>query len=466
MTKSRYYFAYGSNLNPERMNSRVNKVLSAQPATLCGYRLVFNKQASQPGETYANLEWDPLAQTEGVLYEITPDELNHLDEFEGVANHHYYRKTLPVYLRARRPTQVEAEVYLACEQRICEGFPQRGYLNHLLKGEHFLNKSYLQFLKQVTCMNEPVKVAVYGTLRRNQGNHFFLEEAQYLGTAETLYPYALYLQGLPYVTEQKSVVPIRTEIYLISQEQLKQLDQLEGHPTFYQRKLIPLIDQAQNLVFAWLYFSKSPTGQLKRNGDFLKPDLNPGLSADPLGIGNPLPQTFTWVENGDIEAMQSQVSAMENLLNALVEDLIPNSEYSEATLRHFLNSLLNGQRNEMNLLKKGSWAVIPDEDRPPPDIRVDFVFKPTYLAVALLNLCRRRWPNWFSEESEYLNRIKKGLWFCTLRKLKGAGYSTREGQIEAIRILAKGQVGQSLSESPELCPELRMLLGKYPSLGD
>lgn len=51
------HFAYGSNMNPARMQTRGLTVLEALPGHLPGYSLCFNKRAADraPGRAYANI---------------------------------------------------------------------------------------------------------------------------------------------------------------------------------------------------------------------------------------------------------------------------------------------------------------------------------------------------------------------------------------------------------------------------
>jgi hypothetical protein len=51
-----YYFAYGSNMNPARMQARGLVFSAAESARLPGYRLAFNKRSHcTPGVAYANV---------------------------------------------------------------------------------------------------------------------------------------------------------------------------------------------------------------------------------------------------------------------------------------------------------------------------------------------------------------------------------------------------------------------------
>jgi gamma-glutamylcyclotransferase (GGCT)/AIG2-like uncharacterized protein YtfP len=144
-----YYFAFGSNMNQQRMRERRVNYSSALPAHVHGYNLVFNKVAYSPsGAGYANLS-PGEGTVHGVLYHLDgPEDLDTLDGYEGVGSDHYYRKTMHVRL-SQDNTTVLAVAYLACAKRTREGLkPTKDYLGHLLAGKEFLPEAYYETLKE------------------------------------------------------------------------------------------------------------------------------------------------------------------------------------------------------------------------------------------------------------------------------------------------------------------------------
>ena len=100
------YFAYGSNMDPERMRRRGIKFSRREHAVLEGFRLEFNKVSSRnPREGYANIVKDPEGIVEGILYEIEESDLSKLDKFEGYPLH--YRRTR-IYVKLDNGDKVEA----------------------------------------------------------------------------------------------------------------------------------------------------------------------------------------------------------------------------------------------------------------------------------------------------------------------------------------------------------------------
>ena len=76
---------------------------------------------------------------------------------------------------------------------------------------------------------ENVLLAVYGTLKKGQGNHRYLEGAEFVGPHVTEPDYTMYsLGGFPCVT-LKGETPITTEIYKVTDEKmLASINRLEG----------------------------------------------------------------------------------------------------------------------------------------------------------------------------------------------------------------------------------------------
>ena len=66
------YFAYGSNMNPARMQARGLRVREAMSGYLPGYRLCFNKRATDraAGRAYANIQHHAGGRVEGVFYRL------------------------------------------------------------------------------------------------------------------------------------------------------------------------------------------------------------------------------------------------------------------------------------------------------------------------------------------------------------------------------------------------------------
>ena len=92
------------------------------------------------------------------------------------------------------------------------------------------------------------QVFVYGTLKRGQRNACFLEHAEFLGDHITAEYYWMYeFEDYPAVCIDGGHA-IHGEIYRVDDGQFAALDELEWHPRFYQRILIPT-----DFGEAWMY---------------------------------------------------------------------------------------------------------------------------------------------------------------------------------------------------------------------
>ena len=72
---NRFYFAYGSNMNPERIRERIPTARMIGPAFILGWRL--------KERLYADIERSAGGRVDGVLYLLSQIEIFRLDEYEG-----------------------------------------------------------------------------------------------------------------------------------------------------------------------------------------------------------------------------------------------------------------------------------------------------------------------------------------------------------------------------------------------
>ena len=112
-------------------------------------------------------------------------------------------------------------------------------------------------------------VFVYGTLKQGGENHALIHDAEYLGTARTKAPYALYLGRYPYLIKEEQRYHVNGEVYSVTLPMLSQLDGLEGHPHVYCREQAAVImasDRTERQ--AWIYFYPQKHGELLPIGEF------------------------------------------------------------------------------------------------------------------------------------------------------------------------------------------------------
>ena len=98
----------------------------------------------------------------------------------------------------------------------------------------------------------PIRVFVYGSLKKGHGNHRLLEGAKSLGRCFIEGRYRmLSLGGFPGLVQSDKLESMKIvgEVYQIGEDQLRSLDFLEGHPKFYERQKVQT--PWKN---AWCYF--------------------------------------------------------------------------------------------------------------------------------------------------------------------------------------------------------------------
>ncbi|MEK1906399.1 MAG: gamma-glutamylcyclotransferase family protein [Pseudomonas sp.] len=148
-----YYFAYGSNMNPLRMQARGLLVEEAMAGQLPGFALCFNKRAQDhPGHAYANIRHQRGAVVEGVLYRLAADsEILKMDPFEGTPVY-YSRERMVVHTALGL---IPAWVYVANPAWRSEGLaPSRAYLAHLLAGRDYLSTDYWAALAATASLDD------------------------------------------------------------------------------------------------------------------------------------------------------------------------------------------------------------------------------------------------------------------------------------------------------------------------
>ena len=108
---------------------------------------------------------------------------------------------------------------------------------------------------------------VYGTLKRGYSNHSLLSAGHFAGEAVTIEEYGFYLGTDKYAPNEPEIpfllanpktgdaaVQVRGELWEVDSITLTQLDELEGHPDWYQRKTITVNLTSEESVSAFTYF--------------------------------------------------------------------------------------------------------------------------------------------------------------------------------------------------------------------
>ena len=137
-----YYFAYGSNLNPERMNNRKAFFKNRKLGKLLHYEFVINKVTAS-GTLAANIRPKYGATVYGALYKCTQETLVALDLFEK----NYSRQKFNIITEGGDVT--EAIAYIAGEENCSDtlNIVSKDYLEHILCGRDILPADYVVFLE-------------------------------------------------------------------------------------------------------------------------------------------------------------------------------------------------------------------------------------------------------------------------------------------------------------------------------
>lgn len=146
-----WYFAYGSNMQPATFAGRRGitpaRTLAARAP---GWRLVVDKPPLVPiGESFANLVAAPTAEVYGVVYEITAEDLAHVELTEGVLIGNYARVEIGVApLCGNAPTRAFT---LVSEKHAPELQPSDHYMRLLVEGaaHHGLPDEWIAMLRAI-----------------------------------------------------------------------------------------------------------------------------------------------------------------------------------------------------------------------------------------------------------------------------------------------------------------------------
>lgn len=97
-------------------------------------------------------------------------------------------------------------------------------------------------------------IFVYGSLKTGYGNHWLLSENGLKGVRATAPGVVLHCgDGFPFAVRGDGIA--YGEVFRVTPSILKDMDYLEGHPTWYQRELVEVtFDDGENHN-AWIYLN-------------------------------------------------------------------------------------------------------------------------------------------------------------------------------------------------------------------
>jgi hypothetical protein len=148
-----HYFSFGANMSSVVLRRRRIVFLSREPARLRGHRLVFDLAGIPWVEpAFASIVPDPEHDVYGVLYRLTPDQLQRVNSYEGPGY-----SLIKVEVEGERSGTRQCSTYRA--KRPASGLrPSRRYLRVLCEGasENGLPPSYIRELDAHPSVHLPV----------------------------------------------------------------------------------------------------------------------------------------------------------------------------------------------------------------------------------------------------------------------------------------------------------------------
>ena len=145
MAAKEMYFAFGSNMNPERMQQRKAFFTARVGAKLLDHKFSFSFKRPD-GTGSGNIRPEKSSVVYGALYTLEEGGLDKLDVFEWVDRGCYRRQNVTV--ETLDGERVEATTYVVTEDFYKEGLlPRRDYLNHCLACKDVVPTEYYAFLE-------------------------------------------------------------------------------------------------------------------------------------------------------------------------------------------------------------------------------------------------------------------------------------------------------------------------------
>lgn len=111
-------------------------------------------------------------------------------------------------------------------------------------------------------------VFVYGSLLKGLQNHdYFLGQSHFVGEATTVEQFVMFGRGFPLVRRPVPedngyfVGNVIGEVYGVTDRVLAMLDQLEGHPHFYERRFTSIREHPTKSI--WMYHWNDRDGRIQ-----------------------------------------------------------------------------------------------------------------------------------------------------------------------------------------------------------
>lgn len=142
------YFAFGSFLDSETLKRHCPSAKFVTRAVLPNFEVQFNFMSRTYGGGVTGVEPAPGKMARGVVYDVPPNEMEHLDTVEAVPEGLYYRQR--VLAVGEKGEFLEADTYRTTDPK-GPFTPTRRYVALMVKGakEHELDPEYIGELESL-----------------------------------------------------------------------------------------------------------------------------------------------------------------------------------------------------------------------------------------------------------------------------------------------------------------------------
>lgn len=162
-------------------------------------------------------------------------------------------------------------------------------------------------------------LAVYGTLKRGNGNYnYYLSDSKFVGAGTTKDKYPLIVNGLPYLIDKEGFGHnVEVDVFKVSDEVLRDIDRLEGHPNWYNRRMIPIV-VGNKTINCWVYFN----GKELRSGEKMHKSYTytPYKQTASKSKKITKQEQLWWHEYDEIDKRNKQEAMCVNCYNSLTYD--------------------------------------------------------------------------------------------------------------------------------------------------
>lgn len=168
----------------------------------------------------------------------------------------------------------------------------------------------------------------------------------------------------------------------------------------------------------------------------------------------------------------NNTNEFENIIGKLRYDVLTLNQETADSLNIY-NYVLRLSEEAQPLEKNPAmmfWGMDKPE-RMPGDIRVEYFYKPTYIATAFLMKAAVLFPELMEDDdldwefgSECINLFKKvlpaAMLGCTGRGFMGSGYDDVKGLFDTLTIFAEGNAKSFVEKYPDVCPEFTKMFNE------